>query len=87
MIQHTALGLTSVDRHRVLFTLIKRGVITLGGHRPRKIYGRLNCRAGKRMKAENRIFFSDESEAIENGYRPCAVCMPAQYRAWKQAVT
>jgi methylphosphotriester-DNA--protein-cysteine methyltransferase len=35
------------------------------------------------MKIENRVFFKDECEAIEAGYRPCGACMPEEYRMWK----
>lgn len=63
---------------------------TLGGHRRRKGYGRLDCRAALSWIAKGyyvsyRVFFADEATAIAAGYRPCAVCMPAEYRAWKEA--
>jgi methylphosphotriester-DNA--protein-cysteine methyltransferase len=29
------------------------------------------------------VFFADEETAIGAGYRPCAVCLPAEYAAWK----
>ena len=83
MIQHTDLGKTLFSRLRALTGLVRSGEVTLGGHRPGKVYGKLNCRAGKRMKAENRVFFRDENEAIERGYRPCAVCMPMDYQLWR----
>nr|WP_317126867.1 Ada metal-binding domain-containing protein [Chryseobacterium bernardetii] len=35
------------------------------------------------MKKENRVFFTDESEALQNGYRPCGHCMKESYRQWK----
>jgi methylphosphotriester-DNA--protein-cysteine methyltransferase len=62
---------------------------TLGGHRKSRIYGRLDCRAALRAIARggyapHRVFFLDEEAAIAAGYRPCAVCMPAQYAHWKQ---
>jgi methylphosphotriester-DNA--protein-cysteine methyltransferase len=38
------------------------------------------------MKKENRIFFSSEKEAIENGYRPCGHCMKEKYERWKKAI-
>lgn len=83
MTPHTDLGLTRFARLRALVPLIRGGEITLGGHRPGKLYGRLDCRAGKRMNDENRVFFRDKTEAVEQGYRPCAVCMPIAYRTWK----
>ncbi len=63
---------------------------TLGGHRRSKIYGRLDCRGALRALARggyraSRVFFADEATAVAAGYRPCAVCMPAEYRAWKAA--
>ena len=85
MIHHTALGPTPFAQLRVLVLLIRSNQITLGGNRLGKIYGRLNCRAGKRMKSVNRVFFQDESEAITAGFRPCAVCLPDAYRSWKSA--
>ncbi|MDI9248306.1 Ada metal-binding domain-containing protein [Stenotrophomonas sp. RS-48] len=61
---------------------------TLGGHRGGKIYGRLNCRAALQAIArggyvKHRVFFIDEATAVAAGYRPCAVCMPERYAAWK----
>lgn len=57
--------------------------ISFGGNVKLKIYGRLNCKSGKRMKRENRIFFASEEEATGNGYRPCAHCMQVEYKKWK----
>lgn len=62
----------------------------LGGHRQSRIYGRLDCRAARQAIArggyvQHRVFFRDEATAIAAGYRPCAVCMPAQYARWKAA--
>ena len=61
---------------------------TLGGYKPRKIYGRLDCPSAMRHIANghyvrHRVFFADEETAIAAGYRPCARCLPEQYRAWK----
>ena len=61
---------------------------TLGGHRRTKGYGRLDCPVALRWIAKghyvkHRVFFADEQTAIAAGYRPCAVCMPEQYRRWK----
>lgn len=60
----------------------------LGGHRRNKLYGRLDCPSALRAIAAGgyvtqRVFFADEQTARAAGYRPCAVCMPAQYRQWK----
>jgi Metal binding domain of Ada len=61
---------------------------TYGGHRRGKRYGRLNCPSALRAIARgryvrHRVFFADEQTAIAAGYRPCAVCLPKQYAAWK----
>jgi methylphosphotriester-DNA--protein-cysteine methyltransferase len=55
----------------------------LAGNQRLKIYGRLNCFSGKRMKNENRVFFRDEEEAVEAGYRPCGHCFKKKYWVWK----
>ncbi|MBD2703295.1 metal-binding protein [Spirosoma sp. BT702] len=84
MIRHTDLGLTPYAQLRTLVKLVRSEAVTLGGHRPGKIYGRLDCRIGKRMKPENRVFFRDVAEALSAGYRPCAVCLPEAYLRWKR---
>jgi methylphosphotriester-DNA--protein-cysteine methyltransferase len=61
---------------------------SLGGHRRQRVYGRLTCRAATQAierggYVKDRVFFIDERTARAAGYRPCAVCMPAQYKAWK----
>jgi alkylated DNA repair dioxygenase AlkB len=53
---------------------IKSGKIKWGGNSDPKIYGTLQCYSGKRLLKKNRVFFSTELEAIENGYRPCQNC-------------
>lgn len=62
---------------------IRQNKIYFGGNQKLKIYGTLQCKSGKRMKRENRIFFISENEAIENGFRPCGHCMKANYQKWK----
>lgn len=62
---------------------------TLGGHRSGKLYGRLDCHAALQAIArggyvKQRVFFADEAAAIAAGYRPCAVCLPKEYAAWKK---
>ncbi|WP_433520720.1 Ada metal-binding domain-containing protein [Nocardia pseudovaccinii] len=59
-----------------------------GGHRRGKLYGRLDCPSALRALARghyraHRVFFAGEQTAIAAGYRPCAVCLPAAYAAWK----
>ena len=83
MLYHIELGATAFARFRELHKLIAAGKITLGGYKKIKIYGTLTCKAGKRMHTQNRVFFSDEQEAINNGYRPCGRCMHQQYQTWK----
>jgi methylphosphotriester-DNA--protein-cysteine methyltransferase len=61
---------------------------TLGGHRQTRVYGRLDCPSALRWISSghyvrHRVFFADEATAVAAGYRPCAVCMPDAYRAWK----
>ena len=61
---------------------------TLGGHRRTRVYGRLDCRSALAAIARggyvaHRVFFAVERDAIAAGYRPCAVCMPAEYARWR----
>ena len=61
----------------------------LGGHKKLKIYGRLDCPSALRYIAKgqyvkNRVFFPNEETAIAAGYRPCAVCMPEEYKKWRE---
>lgn len=41
-----------------------------------KIFGRLDCKSGMRMKKENRVFFLTWKDSIEAGYQPCKKCKP-----------
>jgi len=59
-----------------------------GGHRRNRIDGRLDRRTALGAISDgsyvaNRVFFADEPAAVAAGYRPCAVCMPDAYHAWK----
>jgi methylphosphotriester-DNA--protein-cysteine methyltransferase len=63
-----------------------------GGHRGAGLYGRLDCRAALQAIArggyvKQRVFFLDEATAIAAGYRPCAVCLPMEYAAWRSLVS
>lgn len=69
--------------NKLLLSLIRKGDITFAGNRQLKIYGRLNCKSGKRMKIKNRVFFATEKQAIDKGYRPCGHCMKDRYKEWK----
>ena len=46
------------------------------GNITHKIFGRLDCESGKRMKKENRVFFASWEDALAAGYRPCKNCQP-----------
>jgi methylphosphotriester-DNA--protein-cysteine methyltransferase len=76
-------GLRVSEKKRIVKQLIKEGKIVLGGNKKLNIYGTLDCASGKRMKIENRVFFSSESEAIYKGYRPCGNCMKLTYQKWR----
>ncbi|HRI29751.1 MAG TPA: Ada metal-binding domain-containing protein [Chitinophagales bacterium] len=54
----------------------------------------VKCRGGrsllkaleeKPLSESNQVFFTDEIDALENGYRPCSLCFPELYKAWKAA--
>ena len=62
---------------------------TLGGHRRTRIFGRLDCPAALRAISRGgyvtqRVFFLNRAHARAAGYRPCAVCLPQEYAAWKR---
>lgn len=80
MIRHSKIS--DSDLHGQL----RRRKIRFGGNRKLKIYGTLSCISGKKMKRENRVFFSSESEAFENGFRPCGHCLKEEYQKWKNGV-
>lgn len=61
---------------------IKSRSIKFGGNARLRIYGSLECKSGKRIKRENRVFFESEAEALEKGYRPCGNCMKEAYKEW-----
>ena len=65
---------------------LRDGSLTLAGNRRLKIYGRLDCPAGRRMHRGSRVFFADVASAVAAGYRPCARCCRAAYDVWKSAV-
>ncbi len=70
-----------IDDSEVL-KAVKSGLIRYGGNRKQKIYGALTSKSGKRMKRQNRVFFENRKDAINNGYRPCGNCMKEAYREW-----
>ena len=64
---------------REIRRLIRRGDILFGGNVRGKIYGKLNCWSGKKMKRANRVFFESERDAMDSGYRACGHCMRDVY--------
>ncbi len=70
-----------------MLRMIRQHMIQYAGNARLKIFGQLNCAAGRRMKTENRVFFKETKEALSAGFRPCARCMPKQYRAWRKRKT
>ena len=77
MIKHSDLSVIDLKRK------IKQREISFGGNIRMKIYGTLQCKSGKHLKRENRVFFSSEKEAITNVFRPCGHCMRNDYQEWK----
>ena len=77
MLRHRDVTLFHIRR------LIQREEIMLAGNLSLKIYGTLSCASGKRMKKENRVFFKNETEAIQQGFRPCCHCLHNEYVCWK----
>lgn len=65
---------------------IKTKKVLLGGNKNLKIYGKLSCKSGKRLKRENRVFFSKEIEALKRNFRPCGHCMNIAYKEWKNEI-
>lgn len=80
MIKH--LDINDVELHQK----IKRKKIIFGGNSKLKIYGTLECKSGKRMKKENRVFFTSITEIKINKFRPCGHCMRKDYKIWKNGL-
>jgi methylphosphotriester-DNA--protein-cysteine methyltransferase len=68
---------------KALYNILRGGEVLFAGNTALKIYGRLNCKSGKRMKKENRVFFMSEQEALLSGFRPCGHCLREKYKNWK----
>lgn len=76
-----------IDANGNPYMSLEKGLF--GGNNKLRIYGRLNCKnvinwIKKGHYMQNRVFFRDEKTAISAGYRPCAKCMPEEYKLWKQ---
>lgn len=67
MHEHFSLASNNEARKKTLGQLIRAGEITLGGNKKEKIYGLLRCSSGKKMKIENRIFFTSERRISRYG--------------------
>ena len=80
MIKHS--DITTIE----LYRKIRQKIISFAGNEKLKIYGKLNCNSGKRMKKQNRVFFTSTKEAILLGYRPCGHCMRDDYKKWKDGL-
>ncbi len=76
MIKHSSITPTQ------LRSLIRSGKLAFAGNQRLKIYGTLSCSSGNRMKKENRVFFKDEDEALEAGFRPCGHCLKIELIRW-----
>lgn len=63
--------------------MLKCGDIKFAGHKGYKVWGLLTCATGKKMKRENRVFFTSQEAAEKNGYRPCGSCQRAAFNRWK----
>jgi methylphosphotriester-DNA--protein-cysteine methyltransferase len=55
--------------------MVHAAIIRFAGNRKLKIYGKLNCASGKRMRKINRVFFTSEADALAAGFRPCSHCL------------
>jgi len=80
MIKHS--NITTIELHKK----IREKIISFAGNEKLKIYGKLNCNSGKRMKKQNRVFFTSTKEATLLGYRPCGHCMRDEYKKWKDGL-
>jgi methylphosphotriester-DNA--protein-cysteine methyltransferase len=69
-----------------IIQLIRAEAIAFAGNSNLKIYGKINCGSGKRMKKEKRVFFESETEAISHGFRPCGHCMRDRYSIWRKSI-
>jgi methylphosphotriester-DNA--protein-cysteine methyltransferase len=78
MVEHRNIKYTDLRR------LILQNKIQLAGNKKLRIYGSLQCTAGKRMKKDNRIFFTTKEEAIRMGFRPCGKCLQSAFKNWKE---
>jgi methylphosphotriester-DNA--protein-cysteine methyltransferase len=76
MYYHSQLSNTALQE------MLRLQLICYGANIRLKIYGRLDCASGKRIKRSNRVFFLSVEEAQRAGYRPCGHCMRDDYQRW-----
>lgn len=72
----------STLNHVALCRKIVQGTFKFAGNSKLQIFGVFDCKSGKRMKLENRVFFESREDAITAGYRPCGHCMKLEYKKW-----
>jgi signal transduction histidine kinase len=46
------------------------------GSKKNKVFHRNDCRIGKRISKDNKVYFENKSDALSSGYKPCKVCKP-----------
>jgi len=75
----------------MIYKILENGQIVLSdvpgkyaGHKKYKIFGRLDCKSGMKMKKENRVFFHTLEDAVLHGYRPCRNCNPMDEEEFKR---
>jgi methylphosphotriester-DNA--protein-cysteine methyltransferase len=74
-----------------LYKILKAGEIieseikgAYAGYSKAKIFGRLDCKSGMRMRKENRVFFHTLEDAVKEGYRPCKNCRPIDEKDFRK---
>ena len=77
---------TLLDKNRQPYESAVKGAF--GGHKLDRVYGRLDCPAAAQAITRggyiaNRVFFADETTARSAGFRPCAACLPTDYKLWR----
>lgn len=85
MVTHLSLGKTTYLRAKKLHELIESKQIVIAGNKRFKIYGLISCKAGKRMRPENRVFFMSTEEVNQKQFRPCGICLKNVYNIWKNS--
>ena len=50
--------------------------VTYVGNKNSYVFHYQGCRAERKMRIHNKVYFSNRSEAIDFGMRPCGICRP-----------